>query len=128
LKYRIFLGEKEIGRSGLESGDPPMGVAYGKIDFIAGIDAYPFFKKYCQENNIELTLDDEAVAALSTADLTNLRVLKEDGYRIEGEGGSYIEGMGNDFSVNILGIAYPFYGEEFPNLVKLYEDQFKDKK
>jgi hypothetical protein len=52
---------------------------------------------------------------------------KENGETIEGGGGKFVEGMQKDNSINILGIPYPYYAEEFPNHVKTYEEKFGKK-
>lgn len=125
--YKIFLNDKEIGTTNLESGDPPMGVAFGKIKFGPGLTPYSFLKEYCKEKNIDLMIDDAESLAIQTKNIDSMKILKLNGQVIEGQGGSYIEGMENDYSVTILGIAYPFYGEEFPEHVVRYQNQFRTK-
>jgi hypothetical protein len=104
-----------------------MGVAFGKINFDHGITPFSLFKDFCKANKIELTIDDEENLAIQTPNLDSLKIMNSSGRRIEGQGGSYIEGMDNEYEVTILGIPYPFYGEEFPEHVLRYQNQFGTK-
>ncbi len=122
--YNIFLNQKKIGTTKLESADPPMGVVFGKIDFVDVISGYNFFKDYCLKNNIAFT-DYPEDKLITTNEIPNLNVLDIDKKEICGLF-CYAEGMDSDaFYINVMGIPYPFYEEEFPHHVKAYNDMLK---
>lgn len=124
-RYAVFLDEMFVGTTALEKADAPMGVVFGVIDFATIISGYDFFKKYCRENNIELSYDYPDDKCIATQTIQNLCVKSPEGIVIEGLG-KQISGMDDDyFEIEIVGIAYPFFEEEFPHHVKAYENQFK---
>ncbi|MCD8436035.1 hypothetical protein LNJ03_12105 [Tenacibaculum dicentrarchi] len=124
--YIIFLNDIEIGTSKLEKGDAPMGVALGKIDFKNKDYGYNEIKEYCQVNAIELAMDFPKDKIISTMTLNKLKVINEKGMEIKSIG-NQITGMDNDeYEISLFGIEYPFYETEFSNLVKEYENRFKN--
>lgn len=124
--YKIFLNEKEIGTSKLEKGDAPMGTVLGKLDFTNKDYGYKEIKEYCEINKIELAIDYPNDKMISTMTLDKLKVINEIGAEIKGTG-NQITGMDNDeYEISIFGIPYPFYKTEFYNLVKEYENRFKN--
>ena len=123
--YNILLDNKKIGTTELEKADAPMGLVFGKINFINIDSGYYFFKTYCQTTNIKIVTDYPEDKFISTADIPNLKILNQNEIEIKGEGIS-IEGMDSDtFDITVLGIPYPFYEEEFPHHVKAYNEMFK---
>jgi len=128
MKYAVYLDGKIIGKTNLELGDPPMGVAFGNIRFSNIPSPYEFFRDYCQKNNVSISTEDADLKMIMTGHIPGLKVLNNTDIEIKGVGGAYIEGMEQEFTVNILGIEYPFYGEEFPEHCKAYENQFKEKR
>ena len=121
--YDIFLDDKKIGTSLLEYADAPMGCVNGLISFSDKKLDYDFFSKYCKNNNI-ITDEDPEYKFISTQTIPTLKVLNENGTEIKGVG-CYLAGMESDgYEINIIGIPYPFYGEEFPHHRKSYDDQF----
>jgi hypothetical protein len=122
-RYHIFLENRKIGTTKFEKADAPMGVVFGKIDFIGIESGYAFFKAYCLKNNIEISdIPEENI--ISTYTIEELKVFSEDKNEITGLGNS-ISGMDADeFEITIVGISYPFYEIEFPNHVKEYNDRF----
>ncbi|MEO7990063.1 MAG: hypothetical protein ABI663_11005 [Chryseolinea sp.] len=121
--YDILLDEKVIGTTQLEKADPPMGMVFGRIDFLVIDSGYNFFKEYCTKNKIEFT-DHPEDKLILTRTIPNMKVLNSMGDEIKGQGCN-ISGMDSDeFEVNIEFVPYPFYGEEFPHHVKEYEDRF----
>uniref|UniRef100_UPI0035164268 hypothetical protein n=1 Tax=Tenacibaculum dicentrarchi TaxID=669041 RepID=UPI0035164268 len=124
--YIIFLNNKEIGTSKLEKGDAPMGVALGKIDFKNKNYGYNEIKEYCRVNEIKLAMDYPKDKMISTMTLIELKVINEKGTEIKSDG-NQITGMDNDqYEISLFGIEYPFYETEFPNLVREYENRFKN--
>ena len=123
MTYNIFLDDKKIGTSLLEYADAPMGCVHGQITFLYKILDYTFFSEYCKSNSIKAD-DYPEDKFISTQTIPNLRVLNENGTEIKGVG-CYIAGMDSDgYEIYIIGIPYPFYGEEFPHHRKAYDDQF----
>ena len=114
-RYSIFIDNKIIGTTELEKADAPMGVVFGQINFVEIISGYDFFRKYCIENNIELTFDDPEEKVIATRTIKSLEVRDENGVEIQGLG-NQVSGMdGDEFEITLEGIAYPFFEEEFPH-------------
>ena len=57
--FTIKLEDQIIGTTEFEFADAPMGVVYGKINFINIESPYLLFKNYCLENNIHINYDSE---------------------------------------------------------------------
>lgn len=124
MNYTIFLDNLVIGFSDLENADPPMGVVNGKISFREKNPDYNFFSNYCKTNDIK-TEEYPEDQFISTQIIPNLKVYNKIGTEIPGIG-CYIEGMNSEgFEVNIIGIPYPFYEEEFLEHVNHYKNRFK---
>ena len=121
--YTIILEENIIGTTELEKADAPMGVVFGKINFINIKSGFEFFKEYCEKNNIEFEFYPEE-KIISTRYIPNLKIIDEEKIEIVGNG-NYIDGMDNDiYEINIFGIPYPLYEEKFPEHVKKYKEMF----
>lgn len=124
--YKIFLKEKHIGTFKLEKGDAPMGDVLGKLDFIAENYGYKEIKEYCDINKIELIVDSPKEKMISTITLGKMKIVNENEIKIKAIG-NQITGMNNDeYEISIFGIPYPFYETELYNLVKEYENRFKN--
>ncbi|MGB0930206.1 MAG: hypothetical protein ACPGVB_05490 [Chitinophagales bacterium] len=119
--YAIELEGEMIGKTKLEKADPPMGVVFGKIIDLNEKVNYEFIKSYCNKNEIKLGDDypeDKFIATGST--IEELKVISPRGIEIKGAG-HQISGMDSEgFEIEIIGIASPFYEEEFPHHVKDY--------
>ncbi len=125
--YKILLDGKEIGITRLEKADAPMGVAFGLIEFTDIESPYQFFKEYSSQNDITINSDDPEFEFIDTQVIEGLKVFRDDGLEIKGEAGNAISGMKEEgYEISILGIGYPFYGEEFPHHVKAYKEMFKE--
>lgn len=121
--YDIFLDNIKIGTTELEKADAPMGVVFGKINFIEIDSAYDYFRNYCIENKIKVT-DDYKQRLIMTEFIPNIKVVDNNNIEIIGLG-TNIEGMDSDiFDITIMGVPYPFYEEEFPHHVKAYSEMF----
>ncbi len=119
--YKIFLEGNLIGETKLEKADASMGVVYGKITPFSEIISYSKLKAYCEKNEIGLIHNFPEEKLIGTSKIAEIKVLNENGIEIEGLG-THIEGMDKEgFEIHILGIAYPFYENEFPHHVKAYE-------
>ena len=102
-----------------------MGVIGGKIIFDEIESAYEFFKSYCKKANIAIHLDDRETHAILTGSIDGLKAFAEDGTEIKGLAAN-IEGFDDyGYEITIIGIAYPFYGREFPDHVEAYKNWFK---
>lgn len=122
--YDILLDDIKIGTTELEKADAPMGVVFGKINFININSGYNFFKTYCLSNGIKIVTDYPDDRLIVTSDIPNLEVIVETGTKIKGIG-TNVSGMDSDvFDITISGISYPFYEEEFPHHVKAYKEMF----
>jgi hypothetical protein len=125
MNYNIFLDERKIGVSKLENADAPMGMVFGKISFENESFNYLFFSDYCKRNSIEVGFEYPEDKLISTQIIPTLKVVSEQGIEIKGMG-SHISGMDTDgFEINVIGIPYPFYEEQFPNHVKEYNEKFE---
>lgn len=123
-QYTVSLNNIKIGTTELEHSDAPMGVVFGKINFLDIESGYKFFKTYCSANGIDILTDYPEDKILTTGDIPSLIVTNQSGVEIKGVGCN-IEGMDSDkFDILILGVPYPFYEEEFPHHVKFYRDKF----
>ena len=122
--YRVVLDNVEIGWTQLEKADPPMGVAFGKIFFHGEASLYELFLAHCRTHDVTVNEIDPEFEFIDTQCIPDLRVYRGDGREICGVG-NHITGMkGEGYDITILGIPYPFYGEEFPDHVACYESQF----
>ncbi len=123
--YRVEFEGRAIGETLLESADAPMGVVMGKVRLSIAGSAYEFFRELCVKSNIQINDEDADVGLIDTQNIPQLRVLREDGVAIEGFPGAAITGMLDDgYYITIVGIPYPFYGEEFPHHCKAYAEAY----
>ena len=92
--YLILLEGKKIGTTSLEKADVPMGVVFGKINFINIESGYSFFKEHCLKNGI-IFEDYPEAKLISTNNIPNLKIFATDGLEIKGLSNS-ISGMETD--------------------------------
>lgn len=76
--FTIKLEEQIIGTTEFEFADVPMGVVYGKINFINIESPYLLFKNYCLANNIQINDDFEDSKTIDTVVIPNLRIYYND--------------------------------------------------
>jgi hypothetical protein len=104
VRFEILAGDVVIGWSELESGDPPMGVALGRVHVAPAYGAAP--------------------------PATGLRVRPEGEPFFEPSGGvsitDYRDELGDDaVEVSLLGLDAETYARWFPHHVSAYHEQFK---
>jgi hypothetical protein len=119
--FGIFHGDVLIGRSELESGDPPMGVAFGQFE---PTDAFAPLRKAMKPGR-----DGTGKELRDTRYLAGVCARSADGIALVcshvevceyGEADSPLA-----LQVFCLGIKQPPYEELFPHHVKAYEEQFR---
>ena len=119
--FSIFHGEVLIGRSKLEGGDAPMGVASGRFE---PTDAFVPLR-----NAMKPARDGTGKEQRDSRYLVGVCARSADGITLvcsQVEVWEYGE-ADNPFAWEVfcLGIEQPPYEELFPHHVKAYEDQFK---
>ena len=124
-KYHIYLAGKYLGYTYFESADPSMGVVMGKIYFEDIKSPYSLVRDYCRENGVLLNEDDSELEAISTQSIDALRVVSEKGVEIKGLGSTILGFREDGYEIDVFGIPYPFYGEEFPGHREDYENKFR---
>lgn len=113
-RFEVYSNDVLVGHSILESGDPPMGVAFG--EFLPNA-AYSGIEGECKTNHA-----DQSALRLSVRTSTGVEVecvgvgILDYSAEIDPP---YVE-------VNVLGIPYPLYGELLPHHVARYEQQFSE--
>ena len=123
-KYIVKLDGKYIGTTNLEKADAPMGVVFGLIEFEKINSPYKFFRDYCNKNNVIVNADEPEHELIDTQEINSLSVYNENGVEIKGEA-TLINGFKEEgYSIEIIGIPYPFYEEEFPHHREAYDNQF----
>jgi hypothetical protein len=116
-QFKVFAGPILVGYSELEGGDPPMGVAEGKL---LPTEAFAAIQPAI-----------EAARETSQAHLA-LTVRTADGRELPAQGGvrimDYTAELGlGEIHVEVLGVGYPLYEELFPDHVAAYNSQFGKK-
>lgn len=76
-------------------------------------------------NKVEIVSDYPEDRLIATSAIPSMKIINSNGVEVKGQGIS-VDGMDNDvFSVTILGVPFPFYEDEFPHHVKMYNEKFK---
>lgn len=121
--YTLILDGKLIGTTYFEKADAAMGVVMGRVHF--SIDSpYRFIRDYCKEHSVPLNTDDPENEAVFTQSIEGLKILTEKGCEIIGVGAT-ISGFAEEgYYIDVFGIPYPVYEEEFPHHMEAYDKQF----
>jgi len=119
--FGIFHGDVLIGRSELECGDPPMGVAYGKFEPADAFTALRFTMEPSTDSAGKETRDMRHLAGLRARTAEGIELVCV--YVGVSEYGEADDPLG--WEVSCLGIEWPSYEELFPHHVKAYDDLFK---
>ena len=123
-KYIVNLDGKRIGTTCFEKADAPMGVAMGLIEFEGISNPYHLIRDYCKNNNVPLNENDPKLEAIFTQSIDGLTVFNEEGIEIKGESATISGFKEEGYYIDIFGIPYLFYGEEFPHHREAYDKQF----
>jgi hypothetical protein len=114
-RYALYSDGKLIGHSGLEGGDPPMGVAVGRFFPL------PVYEKF----------QAKVVAAFNSCQ-DHLRLVvvdTETNLSLPAQGGTQILDLSAELGpkaleVHVLGIPYPLYEQLFPGRHAAYKASF----
>jgi hypothetical protein len=121
--YDVFLDNIKIGQTELEKADAPMGVVFGKINFLSITSGYDFFKEYCSKNNISFN-DLSDLEIIFTVNIPGLQIFNFIGNEIKGVS-CCVSGINSEgFEIYVEGISYPFFENEFPHHVRDYHERF----
>ncbi len=108
-EYKIFLDDVLIGTTNFEFADVPMGVVYGKVNFIDLKNPYFFFKKYCDTNNIDYQfIDDEKY--IQTFELKLIKISNNSDFI---RNGASFCGFNEDFQIEMYNISSKIMKSEF---------------
>ena len=108
-EYKIFLDEILIGTTNFEFADVPMGVVYGKVNFIDIENPYFFFKKYCDTNDIDYHfIDDEKY--IQTFELKLIKISNNSDFI---RNGASFCGFNEDFQIEMYNISSKIMKSEF---------------
>ena len=118
FRFKIFLNDEFIGESNLETGDPPMGVAYGS--FFPAATYYLHREKFFYK-------DAESNSQINVG--WALKILEPDNSVLENVAGVFIEDFTkeglDEIRVSILGMDSLDYERYFPGRYSEYEKSFE---
>lgn len=114
-RFEVLSKQFVIGTTDLESGDPPMGVAFGRF--------YP-------EPAYAAVRERVIATSGATPDDLELQVRVVGGKTLKSSGGvgmvDYSKDVGDEgIEVSVLGIEEPSYDDLFPGRYQAYEDQIR---
>src|SRR5262245_59350723 len=121
--FSIFHGNVLIGRSRLESGDPPMGVAFGEFEPSEAFGPLRASLTCARDGSGEERPDMRILSGLCAKTVGGSVIVCSHVEVIEY--GEVDAPLG--WEVSCLGIEYPLYDELFPHHVKAYEDHLKSR-
>jgi hypothetical protein len=115
MRFQVKLGSEVIGFSEFERGDPPMGVASGRL---VPTPAYASIQRYCIEHREHWV------------NIPRLTVETLEGVLIECSGGVQIIDFSPELGergieIRLNGITSPAYTELFLHHVEAYRKQFR---
>lgn len=126
--FSIKLEEQIIGTTKFEFADVPMGVVYGKINFIDIESPYLLFKNYCLKNNIHINYDSENERVIDTVILPNLRIYYNNFKDELKSWGSSISGIEtSDDGIEFEITSYGLESETISTLFKYHFDEYLNK-
>ena len=112
-RFEVLAGKILVGHSELENGDPPMGVAGGKL---LPSPEYSIIQASVIDTRENSQVHLELVVRLAGGQKPALGVHITD----------YSDELGIDdgLEVDVVGIGYPLYGQLFPDHVAAFKAQF----
>lgn len=118
MRFEVKLGDETIGYTELEAGDPPMGVAGGRL---VPTSAYRSIQLHCINHRDRW----EAIPELC--------VKTADGVPLECSGPVQILDFSpelgeTEIRIEVCGITNPPYAELFPHHVEAYKKQFEGRR
>ena len=117
-EYKIFLDDILIGTTNFEFADVPMGVVFGKVNFIDIENPYLFIKSYYLKNKTNFEHDD-CEEFLTSQIQRFIKVYKDNNEELI-DWGAYLSGLKDDFQIDFMGIKSDLMLAEFPHHVKQY--------
>ncbi len=117
-EYKIFLDDILIGTTNFEFADVPMGVVFGKVNFIDIENPYLFIKSYYLKNKTNFEHDD-CEEFLTSQIQRFIKVYKDNNEELIGWV-AYLSGLKDDFQIDFMGIKSDLMLAEFPHHVKQY--------
>jgi hypothetical protein len=123
--FKIFYGEKLIGKSSLEKADVPMCVVYGQIELENIENGYAYFKTICIQSQVGFT-DDKYDKFITTKHIPQLKVIDSDGTEIKGLATYVSEQGSSDFEITIEGIPAKMLELKFKSRIDQYKNLFKE--
>lgn len=124
-KYLITLGGHRFGSTIFEKSDPSMGCVFGLIEFEETISPYAFILEYCKKSKIEINCNMPEIELIDTQSINDLKVLNSEGVEINGESISISGSKDDGYFIQIIGIPFPFYSNEFPGHCNNHDESFK---
>ena len=108
-EYKIFLDDVLIGTTNFEFADVPMGVVYGKVNFIDFKNPYFFFIFFCYKNDIDYQfIDDEKY--IQTFELKLIKISNNSDFI---RNGASFCGFNEDFQIEMYNISSKIMKSEF---------------
>lgn len=120
-KYKVFLDDKLIGTTNFEFADVPMGIVYGKLDFVDIENPYLFLKQFYKDKNVKFEFDDKEEFLDSTTQKF-VKIIYDDDKELLGWG-AFLSGIKKDYEITFGGIDYELMKLEFS---QHYKDYYKD--
>lgn len=118
MRFEVKLGDEIIGRTELEGGDPPMGVAGGRL---VPTPAYRSIQLHCIKHRDRW----EAIPELSVSTIGGVRLECSGPIQIL----DFSPELGEtEIRIEVCGITKPPYGELFPHHVEAYKKQFEGRR
>jgi hypothetical protein len=110
-EYKIFLDDVLIGTTNFEFADVPMGVVYGKVNFINVENPYQFVKNFYLKKNADFECDDE-VEFIDSMIQDFIKIYYDENKLLIGWG-SFLSGLKDEFEITFSGIDSELMKSEF---------------
>lgn len=118
--HTLFFERVEFGRCKFDSGDAPMSVASGTIEFYVHINAFSFIKEICDKSGAIIDLFEPPLAMVVTQNIKGIEVRNAEGAAIENLAVTICGDRDEGYQLAVIGVSHEIYKREFPQLVKQY--------